>query len=126
MITGKMTGDRRDRVMKRFENDNSIQVLFMTFKTGGLGLNFAKIANNVILLEGWWCPAVGDQASHRVIRIDQKKVVNIYSIIIENSIEEKIQEINNRKRNLIKSVLKGKNEENSNFDAETIGEILGK
>ena len=75
-------------------------------KAGGLGLNLTA-ADFVIHLDPWWNPAVEDQASDRAHRIGQKRPVTIYRLVAENTIEEKIIQLHNTKRNLAESLLEG-------------------
>jgi len=75
-------------------------------KAGGLGLNLTA-ADYVIHMDPWWNPAVEDQASDRAHRIGQQRPVTIYRLVAKDTIEDKIVEMHNRKRDLADSLLQG-------------------
>ena len=70
---------------------------------GSTGLNLVS-ANNVILVDPWWNPAIEEQAIDRVYRIGQCKPVNVYKFITNDSVEEKMLRIQNRKKNLVQNL----------------------
>ncbi|MDR2286115.1 MAG: DEAD/DEAH box helicase [Prevotellaceae bacterium] len=78
----------------------------ISLKAGGLGLNLTA-ADYVIHLDPWWNPAVEDQASDRAHRIGQNRPVTVYRLVAEQTIEEKIIQLHNTKRNLADSLLEG-------------------
>jgi SNF2 family DNA or RNA helicase len=81
-------------------------VFLISLKAGGLGLNLTA-ADYVIHMDPWWNPAVEDQASDRAHRIGQHRPVTIYRLVAKDTIEEKIVEMHNRKRDLADSLLQG-------------------
>jgi len=81
-------------------------VFLISLKAGGLGLNLTA-ADYVIHMDPWWNPAVEDQASDRAHRIGQHRPVTIYRLVARDTIEEKIVEMHNRKRDLADSLLQG-------------------
>lgn len=95
-------GNTRDRVtpIERFQKENSIAVFLISLKAGGVGLNLTA-ANNVILLDDWWNPAVEDQAFARAHRIGQKQKVMVYRLICKDTVEEKVLQFQERKRQTI-------------------------
>jgi SNF2 family DNA or RNA helicase len=95
--------DRRDMV-KKF-NDGENDVFLISLKAGGTGLNLTG-ADMVVHVDPWWNPAVEDQATDRAYRIGQKNVVQVFKLITKNSIEEKIFELQQKKKQLIDSVIK--------------------
>ncbi len=102
LLTGK-TKNRID-VVDRFQNDSSISVFLITLKAGGVGLNLTA-ADYVLHLDPWWNPAAQDQASDRAYRIGQKRHVFVYKFITKDSIEERVLRLQNRKKELVKSVI---------------------
>jgi len=100
---GSLTRKERDRIVLEFR-ENGIKVLILSLKAGGTGLNLAE-ANHVIHFDRWWNPAVENQASDRAYRIGQKKNVFVYKFITEGTIEERIDEIINRKQHLSHSII---------------------
>ncbi|MEY4544547.1 MAG: hypothetical protein RL685_742 [Pseudomonadota bacterium] len=97
------TQDRAERI-DRFQNDPTIPVFLISLKAGGSGLNLTA-ADTVIHFDPWWNPAVEDQASDRAHRIGQKKVVTVYRLVAAGTIEEKILELKEKKKELVSTVL---------------------
>lgn len=100
---GTKAQDRMDMV-KRF-NDGENDVFLISLKAGGTGLNLTG-ADMVIHFDPWWNPAVEEQATDRAYRIGQKNVVQVFKLITKGSIEEKIFELQQKKKELIDSVIK--------------------
>ena len=96
----------RSQVVADFQTEGGPQVLLMTLKAGGVGLNLTA-AEQVFIMDPWWNPATEEQAAARVDRIGQTKPVFIYRVIASNSVEEKILALQDRKRQLAASVLEG-------------------
>ncbi|KAI6041941.1 P-loop containing nucleoside triphosphate hydrolase protein, partial [Pisolithus marmoratus] len=72
-------------------NDMEVKCILISVKAGGIGLNLTA-CNNVILLEPWWNPAVEEQAFDCVHRIGQLLPVNIYKLVVQDSVEERMLE----------------------------------
>ena len=81
-------------------------VFLISLKAGGTGLNLTA-ADYVIHMDPWWNPAVEDQASDRAHRMGQKRPVTIYRLVAQGTIEEKIVELHQHKRDLADSLLEG-------------------
>ncbi|MDX2369315.1 MAG: C-terminal helicase domain-containing protein, partial [Colwellia sp.] len=96
-------------------------VFLISLRAGGVGLNLTA-ADTVIHFDPWWNPAVENQATDRAYRIGQDKPVFVYKYIIENSIEEKIQKIQQNKAALAKALL---SEEVSDSKLSLTDDILG-
>lgn len=101
-----MTGATRDRqnLVNRFQEDESIRVFLMTLKTGGLGLNLTA-ADYVFIFDPWWNKAAENQAIDRTHRIGQDKKVFAYKLITRSTIEEKILQLQEKKRELFESLI---------------------
>ncbi len=97
------TQDRPARI-DRFHSDPTIPVFLISLKAGGSGLNLTS-ADTVIHFDPWWNPAVEEQATDRAHRIGQKKVVSVYRLVAAGTIEEKILQLKQRKKDLVASVL---------------------
>ena len=102
IMTGA-TSDRK-RVVERFQNSPDCQVMLMTVKTGGVGLNLTA-ADMVFVAEPWWNRAAEQQAISRLHRIGQKKAVNCYYMITAGTIEEKIRKLQDQKAALVDAVI---------------------
>ena len=83
-------------------------LFLISLKSGGVGINLTA-ADYVIHMDPWWNPAVEDQASDRAHRIGQKRPVTVYRLITKNTIEEKILNLHQHKRDIIEDVLDGTN-----------------
>lgn len=101
----KLTGStvNRQAVVDKFQQ-GEVPVFLISLRAGGVGLNLTA-ADTVIHFDPWWNPAVENQATDRAHRIGQDKPVFVYKLIIENSIEEKIQQIQKNKAALAKALL---------------------
>lgn len=102
-LDGSTPSKERGKLVEDF-NKNSNSVFLISLKAGGTGLNLTS-ADIVIHFDPWWNPAVEDQASDRAHRIGQKNVVEVIKMISENSVEEKIVNLQEEKRKLIDSVM---------------------
>ena len=101
-LTGK-TKNRQEAV-ENFNTDPTIPIFLISLKAGGTGLNLTG-ADYVIHYDPWWNPAVEDQATDRAYRIGQTKKVFVYRMITKGTVEEKIQKLKSRKRDLVDSVI---------------------
>ena len=97
------TQKRQDKV-DEFQNDSSIPFFLISLKAGGVGLNLTA-ADYVTHLDPWWNPAVEMQASDRAHRIGQTRPVFVYKIIARGTVEEKILELQEKKRALVKNII---------------------
>ncbi len=93
----------RKRYVEEF-NEGVVKVFLISLKAGGTGLNLTG-ADTVIHFDPWWNPAVEDQATDRAYRIGQKKKVHVIKYVMKDSIEEKIYELQKRKKMLSDSVI---------------------
>ena len=100
----KLTGatKNREKVINEFKN-RDIPIFLISLKAGGVGLNLTE-ADTIIHYDPWWNPAVENQATDRAYRIGQDKPVFVYKLIVENTIEQKIIELQNKKADIQKSI----------------------
>ncbi len=103
MYRDGQTQKRQDKV-DEFQNNPSIPFFLISLKAGGVGLNLTA-ADYVIHLDPWWNPAVEMQASDRTHRIGQDKPVFVYKIIARDTVEEKILQLQEKKRTLVKNII---------------------
>ncbi|NQU51508.1 MAG: DEAD/DEAH box helicase [Bacteroidetes bacterium] len=106
MLTGKTT--KRESVIKEFQEEAENHIFLISLKAGGVGLNLTE-ADYVFILDPWWNPASENQAINRAHRIGQNKNVFVYRFITENSIEEKIQKLKERKSSLADQFINSNN-----------------
>jgi superfamily II DNA or RNA helicase len=102
----RLDGSTRDRagVVHRFQDDAGPPVMLVSLKAGGTGLNLTA-ADHVFLLDPWWNPAVENQAADRAHRIGQDRPVIVYRLVAENTVEERILALQERKRALADAAL---------------------
>jgi superfamily II DNA or RNA helicase len=95
----RLDGATRDRgaVVEAFQSEAGPPVLLISLKAGGTGLNLTS-ADHVFLCDPWWNPAVEDQAADRAHRIGQERPVMIYRLVAKDTVEERILELQARKR----------------------------
>ena len=115
-LTGKTKN--RDKVIDEFKNGES-DVFLISLKAGGVGLNLTE-ADTVIHYDPWWNKAAQNQATDRAYRIGQDKNVFVYKLVVRNTIEEKILELQNKKSQLAE-IFEGKG---SDIKAEELLELL--
>jgi len=108
ILYSKLTGStvKRQEQVDRFNADET-EVFLISLKAGGVGLNLTK-ADVVIHYDPWWNPAAQDQATDRAYRIGQDKPVFVYKLIVENSVEEKIVQMQEGKKALAEAIYEGK------------------
>ncbi len=104
-LDGSTPMAEREKSVKAFQGGEG-ELFLISLKAGGLGLNLTA-ADYVIHLDPWWNPAIEDQASDRAHRFGQSRPVTIYRLVAENTIEEKIIQLHNTKRDLADSLLEG-------------------
>ena len=101
---GKIPTVERPRVLDQFKADPTKHVILMSYGTGSVGLNL-QFTNYVFLFDRWWNPAVEDQAINRAHRIGQKYPVTVTRFTAENTIEKRIAEVLEHKRQLFNELL---------------------
>ena len=103
-LTGQTKTDQRVDMVDEFNKNDDIKVFLISLKAGGTGLNLTG-ADIVIHYDPWWNLSAENQATDRAYRIGQKNNVQVYKLITKNSIEEKIDNLQQRKAALIDDVL---------------------
>eukprot|EP00053_Salpingoeca_punica_P018186 m.177383 g.177383 ORF g.177383 m.177383 type:complete len:597 (-) comp17379_c3_seq4:437-2227(-) len=103
-LDGSMSQAQRVRVLDDFKKDPSIHVFLISLRSGGVGLNLTA-ASRVVLLDPWWNPAVEEQAIDRVHRIGQEKDVYVKRFITADTVEERIIELQAKKKHLAQNAL---------------------
>ena len=121
-ITGSTPSQERQEMTKSF-NQGERDVFLISLKAGGAGLNLTG-ADTVILVDLWWNPAVESQAIGRAHRMGQEQAVEVYRLVTRGTIEEKIQELQEKKKNLVSEILDG-TESRGSLSLAEIREILG-
>jgi len=120
LLTGQTR--KRDEVIEKFKKPDC-NIFLISLKAGGVGLNLVE-ADTVIHYDPWWNPAVENQATDRAHRIGQTKTVFVYKLVVENSIEEKIVKLQEKKKSLQDGMYDTNKEETEKFDAEDLIDLL--
>ncbi|WP_433517759.1 DEAD/DEAH box helicase [Nonomuraea sp. CA-143628] len=103
-LHGGLPKKTRDRLVERFQQDDEPMLFLLSLKAAGVGLNLTA-ANHVIHVDRWWNPAVEDQATDRAFRIGQRKNVQVRKLICAGTLEERVDEMIERKKALAESVV---------------------
>ena len=122
-LDGQTPGIERVEMADRY-NHGERDIFLISLKAGGTGLNLTG-ADTVILFDLWWNPAVEEQAAGRAHRIGQKKVVQVIRLITQGSIEEKIYELQQKKKELIAQIIDSDEAMLGSLSEDDLREILG-
>ena len=121
-ITGSTSKEKRLELVKSF-NEGTVPVFLISLKAGGVGLNLTG-ADVVIHYDPWWNLAAQNQATDRSHRIGQTKKVTVYKLIAKQTIEEKIQKLQESKKNLADQVINGERASLGNMSRDELLELL--
>ena len=104
LLTGSVSRKKREQLIEQFQAADTPSIFVISLKAGGTGLNLTR-ATHVFHVDRWWNPAVEDQATDRTYRIGQKRNVQVHLMIAAGTLEERIDQINQKKRSLAQEVL---------------------
>lgn len=121
-----LDGDTRDRSrpVERFQNDPACRLFLISLRAGGLGLNLTA-AEYVYLLDPWWNPAVERQAVDRTHRIGQTRPVFAYRVIAQDTVEEKVLELQRTKQDLADAIISADSSLIRDLSREDLELLLG-
>ena len=105
LLDGSTPKEKRKKMVGQFQNDDTTLFL-ISLKAGGSGLNLTS-AQAVIHYDPWWNMSAKNQATDRAHRIGQQETVQVFSLIMKNTIEEKIMELQMQKKNLADTFVEG-------------------
>ncbi|KAK3404485.1 hypothetical protein EUGRSUZ_K00791 [Eucalyptus grandis] len=108
-LVGDMTINARDGAIKKFTVDPYCKIFLVSLKAGGIALNLT-VASHVFVMDPWWNPAVERQAQDRIHRIGQHKPIRITRFVIENTIEERILKLQEKKELVFEGTVGGSSE----------------
>jgi non-specific serine/threonine protein kinase len=106
VLHGETEVKKRQDLVKRFQEDESVPFFVLSLKAGGSGLNLTA-ASHVVHFDRWWNPAVENQATDRAFRIGQTKNVLVHKFVCRGTVEEKIDELIESKKQLSQELLEG-------------------
>ena len=118
-LHSSLSVQQRFEIVEQFNDDSSIHVMIMTTAVGGLGLTLTG-ADTVIFMEHDWNPMKDMQAMDRAHRIGQKRTVNVYRLILQDTLEQKIMSLQRFKKNLAKNLIESNRSDLSIQSAQTM------
>ncbi|XQY93691.1 SNF2 helicase associated domain-containing protein [Metabacillus sp. HB246100] len=121
-LDGQTEADERVKLCDRF-NQGERDFFLISLKAGGTGLNLTG-ADTVILYDTWWNPAVEEQAADRAHRIGQKNTVQVIKLLTSGTIETKINDLQEKKRNLVEELLDFEKGKLTSFNVDEVKELL--
>ncbi|NHM31149.1 DEAD/DEAH box helicase [Neobacillus terrae] len=121
-LDGQTPAEERVEICERFNNGER-DMFLISLKAGGTGLNLMS-ADTVILYDTWWNPAVEEQAADRAHRMGQKNVVQVIKLVARGTIEEKMNDLQDKKRDLIGEIIDSDEKIISSLTEEDIRELL--
>ena len=123
-LDGSLSPKARQAEVDRFQNDATVPVFLISLKAGGTGLNLTG-ADTVVHLDPWWNPAAEAQATDRAHRIGQTKVVTSYKLVATGTVEEKVLQLQETKRQLLAEVFEASDALNSRLELADLRALVG-
>lgn len=124
-LDGAVSQAHRATTLARFAEDDSVRILLLSLRAGGVGLNLVA-AQTVYLMDPWWNPAVEEQAINRVHRIGQAFPVRVKRFLMQHSVEDRIIELQQKKSALVKGALGAGAEETKAMRVEDLKWLFSK
>lgn len=121
-IDGTMKTQQRDAALQSLESDPKCTVMLASLGVCAVGLNLTA-ANQIILSDTWWAPAIEDQAVDRVHRLGQKKETRVFRLVMDGSVEESTLKIQQDKRNLMRLAFSEKDGKRDKVKAGRLADI---
>ena len=122
-LDGSTSAKERIKLVSEFNESKEPEIFLISLKAGGTGLNLTS-AKFVMHMDSWWNPAIEDQATDRAHRIGQKNIVEVIKLVAKDTIEEKIIQLQEDKREIINSVMSDNSLNINNISKLTNEEIL--
>ncbi|MEA5576230.1 DEAD/DEAH box helicase [Anabaena sp. UHCC 0451] len=123
-LYGSTSKKQREEMIDRFQHDpQGPPIMILSLKAGGVGLNLTR-ANHVFHFDRWWNPAVENQATDRVFRIGQTKNVQVHKFVCTGTLEEKIHEMIESKKQLAEQVVGAGEEWLTELDTDQLRNLL--
>jgi len=123
-LYGSTRRDRREEIIDRFQNDpQGPRILILSLKAGGTGLNLTR-ANHVFHIDRWWNPAVENQATDRAFRIGQKRNVQVHKFVCTGTLEERISDIIESKKQLAEQTIDAGEQWLTKMDTDQLRNLL--
>jgi SNF2 family DNA or RNA helicase len=101
---GSMSGDERSAAANRFRDNKNVTVMLVSLRAGNAGLNLTA-ASRVVIMDPFWNPYIEMQAVDRAYRIGQQRPVKVYRILTQDTVEDRIVALQEKKKNMVESAL---------------------
>ena len=121
-IDGSMSAIARDAALEALDNDPETTIMMASLSVCSVGLNLVA-ANQVIMADSWWAPAIEDQAVDRVHRLGQKRETTVFRLVVEGSVEERVLGIQSDKRKLMAMAFAEKEGGKKNVRSGGLGDL---
>ena len=122
---GSMSADARNDAIMRFTDKSDCKIMLISLKAGNAGLNLVA-ASRVIILDPFWNPFIEMQAVDRAYRIGQQRAIEVHRILIEKTVEDRIIELQEKKRKLVDAALdEGASKSLSRLDVRQLAFLFG-
>ncbi len=122
-LDGKSSTVQREKSVENFQNNDDLRVFLISLKAGGTGLNLTA-ADYVYIIDPWWNPAVENQAIDRCYRIGQDKKVFAYRMICKDTVEEKILNLQNKKKKIAGDIVQTDENIMKTLEADDIRDLF--
>ncbi|KAF2108986.1 SNF2 family N-terminal domain-containing protein [Lophiotrema nucula] len=123
-IDGSMTAPQRDIALEALDSDTNTTIMLASLSVCSVGLNLVA-ANQVIIADSWWAPAIEDQAIDRVHRLGQKRDTKVFRLVVERSVEERVLSIQEEKRKLVGLAMGEKGQRRAGAGLGDLERLLG-
>ena len=123
-LDGSVPANKREELVQNFQQNDDIRIFLISLKAGGVGLNLTE-ADYVYLIDPWWNPAVEAQAIDRAHRIGQTKKVFAYKMICKDTIEEKVLQLQDKKKKVATEIISTEQSFYKQLDKDDIMELFG-
>ncbi|PNP38714.1 hypothetical protein TGAMA5MH_09440 [Trichoderma gamsii] len=121
-IDGSMSAEKRDKAIDALDNESETRIMLASLAVCSVGLNLVS-ADTVILSDSWWAPAIEDQAVDRVHRLGQTRETKIWRLIMEGTVEERVLDVQQEKRDLVTKAFQEKGTTKKSKDTR-MGDVL--
>ncbi len=122
-IDGSMTAPQRDAAIRALDNDPATRILLASLSVCSVGLNLVS-ADTVILSDSWWAPAIEDQAVDRVHRLGQTRPTTVWRLVMEDTVEERVLDIQAEKRELVSKAFQEKRGTQGKTEVRRMADIM--
>lgn len=122
-VDGSMNTTQRDTAIRALDTDPNTRIMLASLGVCSVGLNLVS-ADTVVLADSWWAPAIEDQAVDRVHRLGQTRPTTVWRLVMENTVEERVLDIQGKKRELVTKAFQEKEGKKKKTKETRMADIL--